>query len=576
MKYSELITTNRQLAKRVNTPPYNIAILSNIVVHPIIDFVEYACRIMNINATAIVGDYDNIIQDSQKYCDYDATIIFWELCNLTERIHYKIELFNDEQINILLDKTKSEIDYVLSKLNKTSLVIFNKFTSFPFSRFSPNINKLEQFSKKLNQHLLEKAPPNVKIIDLEGIFASIGIYRSIDFRFYYSSKALYTIDFYKSYVDHIIPSILAINGKAKKVLVFDCDNTLWKGIIGEDGYQNIEMSERTKSGAIFAEIQGIALSLNKSGVLLGLCTKNNYQDIEEVIKHHPDMKLRMEQIAIIKCNWDDKVSNLLQIALELNVGLDSIVFIDDSAFEINLIKEHLPEVTVLQVPERLYYYPELLRENLGLFYNLSNTKEDLQRAEMYKQQEKRESLLKKYTNVEDYLTSLGLEITVYEDDQSIVSRLSQLTQKTNQFNLTTKRYSEVDIMNFISSSDSKVLAFNTNDKFGDSGITGLCIIRFDKIQRTALIDTFLMSCRIIGRNIEYAFLDFIIDILKKNKTSYLKANYIRTPKNEQVNNFYDSCSFSLIKSDSNIKEYNLWIKDYKPKRIEYITINYGK
>ena len=131
-------------------------------------------------------------------------------------------------------------------------------------------------------------------------------------------------------------------------------------------------------------------------------------------------------------------------------------------------------------------------------------------------------------------------------------------------------------MNFISSSDSKVLAFNTNDKFGDSGITGLCIIRFDKIQRTALIDTFLMSCRIIGRNIEYAFLDFIIDILKKNKTSYLKANYIRTPKNEHVNNFYDSCSFSLIKSDSNIKEYNLWIKDYKPKRIEYITINYGK
>jgi predicted enzyme involved in methoxymalonyl-ACP biosynthesis len=131
-------------------------------------------------------------------------------------------------------------------------------------------------------------------------------------------------------------------------------------------------------------------------------------------------------------------------------------------------------------------------------------------------------------------------------------------------------------MNFISSSDSKVLAFNTNDKFGDSGITGLCIIRFDKIQRTALIDTFLMNCRIIGRNIEYAFLDFIIDILKKNKTSYLKANYIRTPKNEQVNNFYDSCSFSLIKSDSNIKEYNLWIKDYKPKRIEYITINYGK
>lgn len=359
-------------------------------------------------------------------------------------------------------------------------------------------------------------------------------------------------------------------------MIFDCDNTLWKGILGEDGFDKIEMSSRTKNGSIFSEIQSIALSLNNQGILIGLCSKNNPKDVCEVINSHPDMKLREEYITINKSNWSDKVTNLRQVVKELNIGLDSLVFIDDSSFEVNLIKEQLPEITVLQVPERLYEYPKMLRENLGLFYNLSLTEEDKKKVGMYKQQIYRGSAKKRFSDIEEYLASLELKLTIFEDDESIIPRMAQMSQKTNQFNLTTKRYTEVDIRNFVIAGDSKVFSFSVSDKFGDSGVTGLCIINFDKKNQTAKIETFLMSCRIIGRNIEYAFMEYLVNFLKNNKTKSVTAKYISTHKNEQVKDFYDKCSFLLIKSNNGIRDYELFVDVYKPKKIKYIEVNNGK
>ena len=251
------------------------------------------------------------------------------------------------------------------------------------------------------------------------------------------------------------------------------------------------------------------------------------------------MQIINEHLAINKSNWSDKVSNLSAIAKELNIGLDSLVFIDDSSFEVNLIREQLPEVTVLQVPKRLYEYPKMLRENRGLFYNLSFTAEDKKKIDMYKQQVERETVKEKFTDIEDYLASLELKMTIYQDDEAIIPRMSQLSQKTNQFNLTTKRYTEGNIKSFIEKDVSKVIAFSVSDKFGDSGVTGLCIINLHDETQSAEIDTLLMSCRIIGRNIEYAFIDYIIDMMKEKKVSSIKASYIKTQKNEQVNFFFE-------------------------------------
>ncbi len=573
LKYSEFLRLNKELGTNLKSNPYNITILSNITVHQIMEILEYPLRTEGLNANVEIGGYDNIVQDSKKYQDSNTVIVFWELSNIVDGLQFRIELFNNDQLDEIIEKTKSEIDLVLKNLGKTSLVLINKFTGLHFCSFNLGKNNLEKLADQLNQYLENKISVNVRLVELEKVITNVGLEESLDLRYYYSSKALYTVDFFKSYAEHVKPFIMSVNGKARKALIFDCDNTLWKGILGEDGFDNIEMSTRTKGGAVFSEIQAMALALNKQGILIGLCSKNNPEDVEGVIKTHPDMQLREKHITINKSNWSDKVSNLKEIAQELDIGLDSLVFVDDSSFEVNLIREHLPEITVLQVPERLYVYPKMLRENFGLFYNLSFTAEDRKKIDMYRQQVKRETVKKKFTDIEDYLASLELKITIHLDDESIVPRMSQMSQKTNQFNLTTKRYTEDNIKNFIENDASKAFTFSVTDKFGDSGVTGLCIINIDDDSKAADIDTLMMSCRIIGRNLEYAFIDYIIDVLKENKINNVKAKYIRTQKNEQVKEFYDNCSFSLIESTDTVRNYTLDISNYEPKQLNYIEVN---
>ncbi|OEU79297.1 MAG: hypothetical protein BA873_14690 [Desulfobulbaceae bacterium C00003063] len=576
LKYSKILELNKQLGNALKSNAYNIAVLSNITIHQIKKICEYYLRKEGINANIKMGDYDNIVQDSIKYSKSNLVIIFWELCNIIDGLQYKAELFSNGQVDAILEKAKREIDLVLGNLKNTSLVLFNQFTSIPFSGRTIGETNLNQLADLLNRYVEDETPANVKLVDLEKVIANIGIKNSLDLRYYYSSKALYTIDFFKSYSNYIKPYIMSANGKNKKAIIFDCDNTLWRGILGEDGFDNIGMSSKTKDGAIFSEIQSIALALHKRGILIGLCSKNNPGDVNKVIKSHPDMQLRNEHISINKSNWSDKVTNLLDIATELNIGIESLVFVDDSSFEVNLIKQQLPQVTVIQVPERLYDYPRIFRENLDLFYSLSFTVEDTQKAKMYKQQLQREGVRKKYADIEEYLASLELKIRVYVDNEDIISRMSQMSQKTNQFNLTTRRYTEADIGNFIFNPASKVFAFSVVDKFGDSGVTGLCIINVEeKYMQTADIDTFLMSCRIIGRNIEYSFMDFLINYLEDIGVRNIRGRFIKTPKNEQVHDFFDRCSFPIINSDSKIVEYLLEVRNYKPKDLDYIKVRNG-
>lgn len=576
LKYGEILRRNANLKKTLPNIKYELKVLSNITVSQLNEILEYSLRVEAIPAIVKSGDYDNIVQDSLKYKDSNLVIIFWELCNIIDGLHFKIELFDDQQIDAIVGKTKSEIDFVFKNLQQSSLVLFNKFTFFQFYSSSINETKLEKLSAQLNQYLADNVPENIKLVDLEKVIANVGINSSLDLRYYYSSKALYTIDFFKAYAEHIKPYIMSANGKSKKAIIFDCDNTFWKGILGEEGLDGIEMSSSTRDGAIFSEIQSIALAINKKGILIGLCSKNNPADVDEVIKSHPDMQLRDKHITIKKVNWLDKVTNLREIAGELNIGLDSLVFVDDSCFEVNFIKEQIPEITVLQVPDRLYDYPKMLRENLALFYNLSFTEEDKQKVGIYKQQVQRETIKKEFSDIEGYLSSLGLKLTIFEDDKSIIPRMSQMSQKTNQFNLTTRRYTEGDIRSFIANNDTRIFAFSVSDKFGDSGVTGLCIINIDGNNKVANINTLLMSCRVIGRNIEYAFMDYLIHYIKDREINMVKAKYIQTQKNEQVKGFFDKCSFSLDGSTEIEKNYVLNIEDYKPKQIHYIEVIDGR
>jgi FkbH-like protein len=562
MKYSEIIRLNNELEVELQETEYKVAILSNIMLHQSKEICEYSLRTESVSAKVLLGEYDNIVQDSEKFQDVNSIVIFWEVCNFIDGFQFKVESLSSLEFESIIEKTETEIDFVLSNIKETSVVLINRFSSLIFDQFSLSSNRINKLVLRLNKYLEESSGPNIRIIDIDKVISRLSIKSSIDLRYYYPSKTLYSIDFYKEYFEYVKPIFLSTTGKIKKALIFDCDNTLWKGILGEDGFDGIK---------IFQEIQYLALQLSKKGVIIGLCSKNNPKDVDDVLTDHPDMILRKDSITIKKVNWNNKASNLKVIAKDLNIGLDSLVFIDDSSFEVDLVKNELPEVTVFQVPKKEYEYGLMMRELSNLFYNSSETKEDSQKLQIYKEQLKRNKDKESIGNIEDYLVSLGMVLTVHVDDASQVSRISQMTQKTNQFNLTTKRYTKSEIAILINDKSNTVIAINVHDKYGDNGLTGVAIINNVK----STIDTLLLSCRILGRNIEYKFMDIIVDLAKSRKLKGLGSEYIKTNKNQQVVDFYGKCGFDKIGELDGNSKYNLQVCNYKNQRITYIRVKDG-
>ena len=344
---------------------------------------------------------------------------------------------------------------------------------------------------------------NQIIVHLDNVLAKVGHDASVDFRQFQSSKALYTIGFFKSYAEAVMPAFMAATGRVKKLLVLDCDNTLWGGIIGEDGYNGFELSDLTMRGMAFREVQTILKGFLRDGLLLALCSKNNLTDIDQVLNDHPEMILRNDDLVAKKINWHDKVANLRELASELNLGLDSFVFVDDSSFEVGYVQKELPEVMCIQVPLNISEYSSVIRKLRREFFSLARTSEDDNKTKMYQQEHLRKQQSSQFNSIDEYLTSLGLKIKVFWDSLIPVSRAAQLTQKTNQFNLTTKRYTEADIHCMLSDSSYWIATFSVEDRYGDYGVTGMTIIQRDKVvPNQCVIDSLLMSCRVIGRNIE--------------------------------------------------------------------------
>ena len=266
------------------------------------------------------------------------------------------------------------------------------------------------------------------------------------------------------------------------------------GVLGEDGEENLEMNDLTFKGKSFCEVQNIIKGFQKKGILLALCSKNNADDVDKVLKSHPDMILQNADFVSKKVNWINKATNLKQMSLELNLGLESFVFVDDSEFEIGLIRKELPQVQAVLVPKEVSGYPAMIRGLEKDFFYPSATEEDIKKTVMY-QEENRVETSQNFSSIDDYLASLGLVLTVSFNKEVSTARASQMTQKTNQFNLRTVRYSEAEINEFITNDNYLVSCFSLADNFGDYGVTGLAVVKIDK--DFAFFDTFLMSCRLL-------------------------------------------------------------------------------
>lgn len=571
LTFSEILRFNQEFNKANAQPNYFIKIISNVTVNQLCPVMKYSLISKGINADVSVANFDNVVQDSLEFNTSDLVILFWELCNLLDGFQYKSNTLNSDELDQVIQRFKNEIDLVFNNLNNTKLVLVNKFSTQLFNYKLLKTNNFDIVCEELNKYLTTKTRPNIIIIDIEKIYFNISIDKSVNLRDYYLSKSLYTVEFYKKYSQFILPIISSILGKSKKALILDCDNTLWNGILGEDGEDGIEMSGASRKGVYFEEIQYIIKDLVNRGIIIGLNSKNNEADVDQVVKSHPDFVLKSEDIVIKKVNWQDKVSNLKDIARDLNIGIDSLVFIDDSEFEINLVNKMLPEVFTIKVPKTLHEYPEVLRSNLSQFYNLTETDDDKKRIKSYLLQSIRETEKVQFSNIQEYLESLDLEITVFENSSKLTSRLAQLTQKTNQFNLTTKRYLDVEVEDIINSDKSIAYAINVKDKFGDFGVTGLAFVHL--ANQEANIDSLLMSCRVLGRNIELKFLDEIVNDLKLKGFHTIYATFVPTIKNGQVKDFYDEFGFTLLEEKDGTKEYILKPANYESKKINFIKVH---
>jgi FkbH-like protein len=333
----------------------------------------------------------------------------------------------------------------------------------------------------------------------------------------------------------------AQQGRSSKCLVLDLDNTLWGGVIGDDGLEGIQLGQGSALGEAFVAFQRFARDLSSRGVILAVCSKNDEKNALEPFERHPDMVLRKKDIACFMANWNDKASNLKLIAQQLNIGLDSLVFVDDNPFERNQVRAECPMVAVPELPEDPSLFPACIAA-AGYFESISLTQDDWARSEQYQKNLEREKAQASFGDLSDYLKSLDMELVWGPFDPLSLPRVTQLINKTNQFNLTTRRYSEEDTSRFASDPDTVTLRCRLTDRFGDNGIIGIIIAVGDK-SGDWNIDTWLMSCRVLGRGVEQAMLDLLAQEVSSRGGKRLIGLYIPTAKNGMVKDHYPGLGF---------------------------------
>jgi FkbH-like protein len=388
------------------------------------------------------------------------------------------------------------------------------------------------------------------LYDFDSFVRKYGENNVFDFRQFFIGDIKVSFDYIPYLIHDLIGYVKAFLGLNKKCIVLDLDNTLWGGIVGEDGFEGIKLGD-TPEGKAFVEFQKTLFALHKRGIILAINSKNNADDAIRVIKEHPNMVLKEENFSSVRINWNDKVANMKEIAGELNIGLDSMIFFDDDPVNREYMRLSLPQVLTVDLVDDASEYAQDLMD-MNDFHVLKITEEDIDRGKMYLEEKQRKDLEKSATNLEDFLKQLDIKILFKNANEFTIPRISQLTLKTNQFNLTTKRYQEEDIRDLAHKDNYWIGCAQVEDKFGNSGITGAFIIKKEKLEW--IIDTFLLSCRIMGRKIEDGILAHILQKAKEEGVSTIKGTFIPTKKNKPCENFLLDFGF---KKDGNIWIYTL-------------------
>jgi len=542
-----------------------VAISRNFTVEGMVPVLEAELARAGFYPQVYLGEFDAISQDlldlqSGLYSFRpDFIVIAHWLETLAPQFGSRFISMSPAEATAEIDRVLEEIRTRIATVRQHSAVpvLVNNFVLPPY----PTLGILDSQSEshqiggilRLNAGIqtIAREFPDVYVVDLMSLSARLGYEQTFDERYWHFGGSPLSRAAMCALGREYMKFIRALRGRVRKCLVVDCDNTLWGGIIGEDGIGGIKLGS-AYPGSCYTTFQREILNLKDRGVILSVCSKNNEEDVREVFRDHPEMLLREEHIAAWEVNWDDKVTNLRKIAARLNIGLDAIVFADDSRFECDFVRENLPEVEVLNLGEEPSAYLRLLSSS-GYFDSLTFSREDSLRTQMYRAEAQRQELQNSTTSLPEYLASLRMVATLGKADEITIARIAQLTQKTNQFNLTTRRYTESEIRRFASDPAMDVFYMKLRDRVSDLGLVGVAILKYEG--QKATIDTFLLSCRALGRGAEGVLLEHCLKSAAKAGADRVLGCYSRTSRNAQVADFYNRCHFATV---SRTTEESVW------------------
>lgn len=425
-------------------------------------------------------------------------------------------------------------------------IIQNNFDSPPHRSLSNHEMRhhsgLARFVSRINHALQDAAPVYVTIYDVDHLSASLGRWAFGDERFYYHAKMPCAPEFLVPYAHGVASIIAAQSGAAKKCLVLDLDNTLWGGVIGDDGLGGIRLGQGEAEGEAFQAFQHYIADLARRGVILAVCSKNTESVAREAFEKHPEMVLRTGDIAAFVANWDDKATNLRRIAKQLEIGLDSLVFVDDNPMERGLVRQLVPEVAVPELPEDPSGYIQALDRH-AYFQTVSLGTEDLNRTAMYGANSLRQQAEVGAGSIDDFLASLSMKARVEPVNKENLERVVQLIGRSNQFNLTTRRHNAATVMRMAESPEWITRTVSLADRFGDNGL--ICVMLGKVVENELVIDTWLMSCRVLKRGVESLCRNLLCKAAKERGLSAVVGEYIPTAKNALVKNHFATLGFQL-------------------------------
>lgn len=497
------------------------------------------------------ADYNQIYaqildSDSELFAMAPSTVLM-AMC--TEKMYEKFCSTPVEERHTFAERVANEIQMLWDALQKRLpariiQTLFLEMDDKTFGNYGLKVESSFHYQiKKLNYMLtlycLEYK--NITLLDVNTIAYELGKERFQETKMYYIAKIPFSQEGLSHIAKNIVGIVSAADGRIKKCVVLDLDNTLWGGVIGDDGIDGIQIGE-LGLGHAFADFQCWLKELKNRGIILAVCSKNNENTAKEPFEKHPEMVLRLDDISIFVANWSDKATNIRYIQKTLNIGMDSMVFLDDNAFERNLVRELIPEITVPELPEDPAQYVNYLKR-CNLFETATYSSEDQNRTKQYQAETNRIELEKQFESFDDYLIGLNMFATVRPFDTYHFPRIAQLSQRSNQFNLRTVRYTEEQVKCLSESKDHITLYFTLKDKFGDYGLTSVVVL--DKLDEERLfISQWFMSCRVLKRGMEEFVINKVITTAKANGYQQVIGEYLPTVKNKMVETIYEKMGFT--------------------------------